>query len=267
MKSKKSLCFLFICTVAGLLCMGCSQQTAVKPLSGTIDAPLPADSMPPHILQAAQSASKFHCYDLMSDEAEAIAVTCIGEVDQTPTEGYGIVVTRGATTTNFLHLRNSRAPQAKFDAATGILWLSTSAIEGTGVCVEKLHQIRFDQTGKAYISFTVNPYDVQQALLRRLGYTIEGNQIALYDGKKLLHTATNTVTDMGSFDQEQPLWIGEQIRYDLSGTTPKVVFTPGVKYTTGLVLTYDDMPDFAAPISIAEDSTITIHDIKVAPTH
>ncbi len=109
----------------------------------------------------------------------------------------------------------------------------------------------------------VNPYDVQQELVKRLSYTIDGENITLYDGEKLLATVTNTVKDMGGFDEEQPLWIGEQVSYDVRGEKPKVVFVPGVKFTTGLVLHYDDMPELTAPITIDENGMFTIHEITL----
>lgn len=37
----------------------------------------------------------------------------------------------------------------------------------------------------------------------------------------------------------------------------------GVKYTTGLVLIYDDMPELSAPITIDENGLFTIHDIVI----
>ncbi|MBQ7457719.1 MAG: hypothetical protein IJS70_00965 [Bacteroidales bacterium] len=79
----------------------------------------------------------------------------------------------------------------------------------------------------------------------------------------MLATVTNSVKDMGGFDKEQPLWIGEQLYYDVSSGEPKVIFTPGVRYTTGLVLIYDDMPELSAPITIDENGLFTIHDITV----
>ena len=63
---------------------------------------------------------------------------------------------------------------------------------------------------------------------------------------------------MGGFDSEQPVWIGEQIQYDLSGTTPQLLVTPGIKYTTGLVLTYDDMPTLSASITLTDDGQVNI---------
>ena len=82
-------------------------------------------------------------------------------------------------------------------------------------------------------------------------------------GRLLPAGRKNTVKDMGGFDDEQPLWIGEQLYYDISGDEPMVVFTPGVKFTTGLVLTYDDMPELSAPITIDENGLFTIHEIVV----
>ena len=183
--------------------------------------------------------------------------------DETSTEGYGIVVKNGSISTIFPYIRHAREVQSKYNAKTGDLWLTSSAMEGTGVRVEWLHQIRFGENKIAYVKTQVNPYDVQQALLQRLGYTIEGETITLYDGANLLTTITNTVEDMGGFDDEHPLWIGEQLYYDLSGDAPKLIFVPGVKFTTGLVLTYDDMPEFSAPITIDENGSFTIHEIGV----
>ena len=139
-------------------------------------------------------------------------------------------------------------------------------MEGTGVHVEWLYQIRFQDDGKAYIKTEVNPYDVQKKLLRRMGYTIDGENVTLYDEDRVLTTVTNTVTDMGGFDEEKPLWIGEQLYYDLSGEEPRVVFVPGVKFTTGLALTYDDMPDLSAPFTVDDKGDCKIDEITVQET-
>jgi len=42
-----------------------------------------------------------------------------------------------------------------------------------------------------------------------------------------------------------------------------VVFVPGVKNTTGLVLTYDDMPELTAPITIDDNGMFAINDITI----
>ena len=191
---RKYLFCLSILLALGLMLAGCEPATNnTKPMAGTLEEPL--------------------------------------SPDETSMEGYGIVVKNGDVSTIFPHIRHTREVQSKYNAKTGDLWLTSSAMEGTGVRVEWLHQIRFGENELAYVKTEVNPYGVQQELLQRLGYTIEGETISLYDGDKLLTTVTNTVKDMGGFDDEQPLWIGEQLYYDVSGDEPKVIFTPGVKFT------------------------------------
>ena len=231
-------------------------------VAGTLDSPLPADSAPAQVLEALEKAERLHQYEIMSDTVNNISVEAIAEADMTPTEGYGIVVVKGATSTTFPNLRNARAPMASYDPETGILWFTGNVVGGTGVQVDRLYQICFDEEDKAYIAHSVEPYKVQQILLERMGYSIVDQQITLFDGEREIAQATNTVTDMGGFDDERPLWIGEQIQYDLDGETPQLLITPGIKYTTGLVLTYDDMPTLKAPITINEDGKVSIGDLK-----
>ena len=252
------------CLAIGLMMAGCKTASVeTKPMAGTMEEAVPADMMPESVQQATLKAVKYHCHELMNDTVNEVYVASIDEMDEIATEGYGIQVTKGAMSTTFTNIRHTREPQAMYNAQTGDLWLTSSAMEGTGVRVEWLYQLRFGENELAYVKTVVNPYDVQQALLQRLGYAIEGETITLYDGDKQLATVTNTVEDMGGFDDEQPLWIGEQLYYDVSGDEPKVIVTPGVKFTTGLVLTYDDMPALSAPITIDENGMITIHEIAV----
>ncbi len=247
-----------------LMVASCNSTTIdTKPMAGTLDSPLQSDSIPANVQKAMDNALKLHYHEVMSDTAANIAVFSIDEIDQTPSEGFGFVVTKGTVSTNFLNIINTRQPQAKYNAKTGDLWLTSCAMSGTGVNVEKLYQIRFQEDGKAYIKTELNPYAVQQELLKRIGYTVDGENVTIYDGDKVLKTITNTITDMGGFDDECPMWIGEQLYYDLSGDEPKLVFVPGVKFTTGLALLYDDMPDFSAPISIDKSGNLTIHEITV----
>ena len=261
---KKVHSIVIVFFAIGLMMAGCkSADVNKKQMAGTMEEPVPSDMMPDSVQQATLKAMKYHCHELMNDTVNEVSVVSIDEMDEISTEGYGIQVTKGAMSTTFPNIRNTREPQAKFDATTGDLWLTSSAMEGTGVRVEWLYQIRFGENELAYIKTVVNPYAVQQALLQRLGYTIEGETITLFDGDKQLATVTNTIKDMGGFDVEQPLWIGEQLYYDVSGDMPKVIFTPGVKFTTGLVLTYDDMPELSVPISIDENGQFTIHEIAI----
>ncbi len=264
MKPWMMAAILILCGASVFVCSCNKGATAEYPyVSGTLDNALEPDSAPSWVMEAMERAERFHCYEIMCDTAHTISVEAIGEVDNTPTEGYGIVVEKGAVSTNFLNLRNSRNPMARFIEKDNVLWLSCSAMEGTGVAVERLYQIRFDEEDKAYIALSIDPYDLQQQLCQRLGYSIEGEQVTFYDGGREIARATNTVTDMGGFDNEQPLWIGEQIQYDLSGDAPRLLFTPGIKFTTGLVLTYDDMPTLAAPLTISGDGEVSIGDINI----
>lgn len=68
---------------------------------------------------------------------------------------------------------------------------------------------------------------------------------------------------MGGFDEEQPVWIGEQISYDLTSQEPSLIFIPGIKFTTGLVLTYENMPTLSAPLTIGEDGTVGIGSVTL----
>lgn len=263
MKRKTIISFAIVIFAIAVM-TGCRASVVIKkPVAGTMEEPVLSAMMPDHVQRAMIKAMKYHCHDLLNDTVNEINVSSIDEIDQTSTEGYGINVTKAALTTTFPDIRHTREPQAKYNAKTGDLWLTSSAMEGTGVRVEWLHQLRFGDNDLAYVKTEVNPYDVQQELLQRLRYSIKGETISLYDGDKLLATVTNSVKDMGGFDDEQPVWIGEQLYYDVSSGDPKVVFTPGVKFTAGLVLTYDDMPALSAPITVDENGLFTVHEITV----
>ena len=243
---------------------GQGKAEGIALVAGTLDGPLGVNA-PDSVLEILNKAQRFHSYEIMSDTASNICVEAIGEADTTSTQGYGMVVVKNATSTTFPHLRNVRQPQAVYDGEQDLLWLTCSAMEGTGVAVEMLYQIKFDTEDKAYIACTVEPYDIQQQLCSRLGFTIQGQEITLWDGAREIATATNTVTDMGGFDSETPVWIGESLVYQFSGTTPVLALTPGVNFTTGLVLTYDDMPTLTAPLTLNEDGTVSLGELSVLP--
>ena len=142
----------------------------------------------------------------------------------------------------------------------GDQWTTAVVMHGTGVHVEQLCQVGY-KGDSAYVAASVDPYDVQQAFCQRLGYTIDGEQITLYLDDAPITTVTNTVTDMGGFDNVA-VWVGEQIRYDLGGKQPRVCITPGVKFVVGLILHYDDMPTFTAAVNLSEGE-VELSDIKM----
>lgn len=104
-------------------------------------------------------------------------------------------------------------------------------------------------------------YDVQQALCSHLGYAIEGETITFYIDGKAVRTVTNTLTDMGGFD-EDAVWIGERmvVEKHLSGYSVRVV--PGVKYVTGLALHYENMPTFTADVMLSEDGSLQLENLR-----
>ena len=219
-----------------------------------------------------------HPFDILSDEANSISVCGIGEVDTTSTEGYGIMVTKGATSTTFLNIRNTRQPMACYDAQTGNLWLTSSAMEGSGVRVEWLYQIRFHDNDSAYVAAVVN----QQALCQRLGYTLDGDSVTLCsvtpDGATPLATlpqslpiregsdiplhqkspqgkVTTPLPDREGLGESPLLFIGEQLFYDLTGNQVQLQVVPGVKFADSPVLIYDDMPTLSLPVTISGEGT------------
>ena len=256
----------FVSSVFFVSCNSCSNRSAAARLhvSGTLDAPLEPEQAPAWLAGAMDGPGRFHEYEIMADTAHAISVEAVAEIDTASTGGYGVVVVKGSTTTFFPDLRHSRQPKACYDAESDVLLFACSAMEGTGVQVERLYVIRFDEGGKAHIAGSADPYDIQQEICQRLGYSIEGEQITFFDGEREIARATNTVTDMGGFDSENPLWVGEQISYDLDGEVPLLLVTPGVNFTTGLVLTYDDMPSLKSPLSIDSSGKVTLGDFSPA---
>ena len=216
-----------------------TKQSGIRLVAGILDAPLPADAAPQHVQEAYGQALKVHPFEILSDEASSISVCGIGEVDTTSTEGYGIMVTKDATST------------------------TSSAMEGSGVRVEWLYEIRFHDNDSAYVAAVVNPYEVQQALCQRLGYTLDGDSVTLYDGERQLATAVNSLSDMGGFDTEQPLWIGEQLFYDLTGDQVQLQVVPGMKFATSPVLMYDDMPTLSLPVSLSGEGTPAFGEIAL----
>jgi len=259
-----------------------TKQSGVRLVAGTLDAPLPADTAPQHVQEAYGKALKVHPFDILSDEANSISVCGIGEVDTTSTEGYGIMVTKGATSTTFLNIRNTRQPMARYDAQTGNLWLTSSAMEGSGVRVEWLYQIRFHDNDSAYVAAVVNPYDVQQTLCQRLGYTLDGDSVTLCsvtpDGATPLATlpqplpiregsdiplhqkspqgkVTTPLPDREGQGESPLLFIGEQLFYDLTGNQVQLQVVPGVKLADSPVLIYDDMPTLSLPVTLSGEGT------------
>lgn len=253
---------LLTCGMSALT-SSCTSDKVLKNVEGVLEEPI-VNQMSEQVKQGYVKAMKIHPFDIMNDSANSVNVCGISELDGgLSTEGYGIMVTKNDISTTFSDIRNTRQPQAFYDAKANTLWLTSCLMEGTGTNVEQLYKIQFGSNDIANIADTIEAYKMQQKILEHLKYSVEGDKITFYIDEKEITSATNTVKDMGGLDDEQPIWIGEQISYDLNNGNPRVCFTPGVKFVTGLVLTYDDMPTLSASIQLAEDGSYELSDFKV----
>ena len=270
---KKILMMATAAMMAAMTIAGCQHTGSdTKPVNGVLEGPIAADSVPARVLEAMERAERYHQHDLMSDTIASVAVFSIDEADTTSTEGYGIVVTKGAVSTTFPHIRNVRQPRACYDREKDNLWLTSSQMEGTGVAVERPYLVRFGDRSAlplgsskndiAYIAATIDPYDMQQALCQRLRYAVEGREVTLYDGDQHLVTVVVNETNMGDL-YEDAVWIGEQLTYEADSDGLTVCVTPGLSFNTGLVLLYDDMPTLKVRVTLDAEGSFTLGSIKV----
>lgn len=264
---KRTIISIILSVCVTTFFISCTGGKELKTVNGVLEESVETQ-IPEQVKQALETTKKFHEYAILEDTTNNVSVWGIGETDEgVATEGYGIVIVKNATSTNFLDIRNSREPQAFYDATEHNLWLTSSVMEGTGTHVERLYWMQFSKDDSARIVTSIDPFQMQQELLKYLRYSVEGEQVTFHANGVTLATATNTVTDMGGFDDEQPVWIGEQIRYNLNDGHPRVLFTPGVKFVTGLVLTYDDMPTLSAQVKLEKDGNFTLSDFKAEITN
>ena len=246
MKTKRNgiiAAVLILCGALGLT-TGCkSGNTNIQQVKGTLEAKVVDDSVPAKVREAMDLAYEGRYEKILDDTASHVSVwsllRCNPEVSS---EGFGIHVVKDKQVTKMPEMRHGNNPKARYDSQSGNLWMACAAMEGTGVLVERLHLLRFHDDGTAYSVATIDPYEMQQALCQRLGFTVDSMNVTFYDRQQALGTVTNTITDMGGFDADDPVWIGEQMTYDISGDSIRVKIVPGIKFTTGLVLHYEEMP-------------------------
>ena len=260
---------ILISVLAAACCVvtGCKVKTVrMKPVCCTIEEALPADSASQAVRDAMASLvvddryEKFYGGDLGVDISAYSLMRCTDDVSS---EGMGIMIEKDGKATAFPDIRHGSYPNANYDGATQTLKLSAVVMEGTGVHVEQFYRFRFDEAGTASIVETINPYYVLQVLKERLFYSIDGHDISFYDRDSLICCVTDTVSDMGGFDEE-PVWIGEQLRFGLWDTSLRVFCMPGLKYVTGLVLNYDAMPNFMADVAFDADGNIILGPITLS---
>lgn len=268
MKHFKTLFIAVLAILIAAVAVSCKdKKPETKPVKGVIEEAV-REGAAPEIVNATLDR---HVIDqnfelILNDTVNNVHVWSLVSCDTaTSSEGFGLVVAKDGRATILANVRHGNTPSARYNAATGELWLTGVSIEGTGTHVERFYKIGFSGDGPAQIVATIDPYEMQQALCRELQYTIKGEEISLYTGEVLLGTVTNTVTDMGGFD-EDAVWLGEQISYDISGDQLFVNATPGVNFVTGKVLHYDDMPPVVAQVDINNDGAFHVTIAGLAKT-
>ena len=244
---------------------GC-KGNAQRPVNGTFESPIGKGTAPEAVLDATKkmAVTDERLETVMEDKANGVTVySLLNCSDEVSSEGYGMFIAKGDVPTAMPQIRHGRMPRARYDAATGDLWIVGSDIDGTGVNVERPYLLRFDADGHADIVREIDPYDIQQALCKVLSYSINGQEITFYAEGKELARATNTMEDMGGF-MDDAIYIGEQIAYGIEGPLT-VQVTPGVNFVVGKILHYDDMPTISATVTLDEKGGITLSDFKAEP--
>lgn len=242
---------------------GCKGD-AQRPVNGTMEEAVALAEAPQAVQDMMKHVNIDERYEtLMEDKTTGVSVySLLNCGDTVSSEGYGMVVGKGDVKTALPQLRHGRMPRARYDAATGDLWILGSDMEGTGVNVERPYLLRFDGDGYASIISSIDPYEMQQALCNVLTYSIDGQDITFYAEGKELARATNHMEDMGGF-MDDAIYIGEQISYSIEGPLT-VHVTPGVNFVVGKVLHYDDMPTFSATVTYdPEKQKISLGEFKV----
>ena len=258
---KKWLAVAAVVALCGMM-TGCKNNNAQRPVNGTMEEAVAPDDAPQAVYDLMKQVNLDDRYEtVMDDKTTGIAVySLLNCGDTVSSEGYGIVVGKGDVKTALPQLRHGRMPRARYDSATGDLWILGSDMEGTGVNVERPYLLRFDDDGYAHIVNSIDPYEMQEALRKVLTYSIDGQEITFFADGQEIAKATNTMEDMGGF-MDDAIYIGEQIAYSIEGPLT-VHVTPGVNFVVGKVLHYDDMPTISATVTMT-DSGLTLSDFKV----
>ena len=230
---------------------GCKDNTQ-RPVNGTMEETVAPGEAPQAVVDLMKRVNIDECYEtLMEDKTTGVSVWSLMKCSDTiSSEGYGMVVAKGDVKTALPQLRHGRMPRTRYDAATGELLIVGADTEGTGVNIERVYMLRFDENGYASITSSIDPYEMQEAWRKALTYTIDGQDITFYAQGKPLTTVTNHIEDMGGF-MDDAIYIGEQISYSIEGPLT-VHVTPGVNFVVGKVLHYDDMPTFSATVTMTE---------------
>ena len=259
---KQWLMIAAVVTLCGAMMTGC-KCNAQRPVNGTMEEAVAVGEAPQAVVDLMKHVNIDECYEtLLEDKTTGVGVWSLLKCSDTiSSEGYGMVVAKGDVKTALPQLRHGRMPRARYDAATGDLWILGSDMEGTGVNVERPYLLRFGDDGYASIVNSVDPYEMQEAIRKVLTYSIDGQDITFYNKGKKLVTVTNHIEDMGGF-MDDAIYIGEQVSYSIEGPLT-VHITPGVNFVVGKVLHYDDMPTISATVTMTDNGSFKLSDFKV----
>ena len=281
MKKHRLIGIIAVLTIIVLSLTSCNQKYT-KPLNGVLDFVFKSE-VPEKVNKINEEFGFDEKYEILLDEKQdGVGVYSItGFTDGTSSEEFGIVIRKDGVWSAFPEICHGKNPLARYDKKRNCLWLTGGVMEGTGVFVEELYHIKFKNDGKAYIAGVIDPYIMQEELCKKFSYSIKNDMITFYAGEKKserhltnplrwfdkisssgvreLCVRENKMKDMGGFDKDA-IWIGEQLFYDISGDDPYVYFIPGVKFVTGLVLHYENMPTLTARITIDKDGHFTLSD-------
>ena len=251
---KRTVVLLLLAALVCVAVSGCKRGGGVKAVRGVLEGPAGTGNAPDAVKEVLKDAVPDDRYELIfEDKDTGIRVwglmRCSEEVSA---ESYGVVIACGEKFTAFPDIRHGNMPRASYDASSGRLTLVGADVEGTGVLVERPWIFTFAEDGKALLEATVDPFELQQSLCGRIGYSVKGKDISMFADGKPLSIVTVTENDMGGL-WEDPVWIGEQISYDITGPL-KVTVTPGVSYIVGKVLDYDVIPPIEATVNLAGNS-------------
>lgn len=250
----------------GTVLAACQSQPTPRmyPVVGTIDAPLLADTAPQKV-RAAIDKCGVDCFErVMYNEPNDISVWALQRCGRdVSSDGYGIVIEREKVRTSFPDIHHGRNPLADYEVLGDDLYLTCGAMEGTGVLTERYYKFGFNYANKANLVYSIDPYEVQQVLCSRLGYTVNGNQITLYYKDCKLYTYTGNVKHTDDDAIDSLIWIGEQMRYQLNDNWPIVLVTPGLKSPDSQVLAYDGMPTLKVELHTDDTGRFLIERVGV----
>ena len=247
-----------------LVATACNNKKAdILPVRGTLDGPVTEERAPQKVQLAMKLPYADRYENILEDKGNGVSVWslvwCNPDISS---EGYGIHIVKNGITTFFPDIYHGKNPRAEYDARTDQLWLFCGVMEGTGIHVERSYIFRFDDKGTSIIDLRIDPFTVQKALCNRLSVSIKDKEISILDNGETVCTATNSITDMGQLDEDNPVWIGEQLSYYSQDGELFVRFVPGLRFAKGTTLFYDDMPELSASVSLSANGSLIIGPIK-----